>query len=255
MTRDPAAADASAHGLAEATLRAEALRVYHRYATEIVEAYSLCPYARRAREEGHVAVRVLLEPAMEDALLVQHIDELAADSSIEIGLLLLPRLDLEPLAFEHRVQALRRLHQAGPRGLVMALEAFHPLARIDTSEARRLIPWLRRTPDPTIQLARRSVLEELRASRPTGTGLVDLDAIEALLATTGADLARLTTAPREALHERIAETNLRTVERDGGARLGALLEDILADRNRAYAAIDGLAPPAPWRDTTPRSAS
>lgn len=233
---------------AERCLAEQALRVYRRYAYELVEAFSICPYARRSRQQGQVRELVLTDPAPELSSLLEHIEAMASDETIEIGLLLLPRSTLDARALEHCVQALRRLHQQGPQGLVMALEGFHPRAEVDASAPRRLIPFLRRTPDPTIQLARRTTLERLREGRPTGTSLIDLDAFEALLGSSNEEMIASLEPSLLPLHERVAETNWQTFCSESGESIAALLEAIHDDRDRSYASIDGLEPPPPrWR--------
>ena len=142
--------------MAHPELAAEALRVYRRYAIEIVEAFGLCPWAERARKTGRVAERVLLQRDSTAATALDCVADLAADPNVDIGLLIFPRLTLDPLAFEH-FTALVRDKDAERRplgGIVFAMAAFHPGAEADLSDAERLIPFLRRTPDPTIQLVR-----------------------------------------------------------------------------------------------------
>ena len=231
---------------AERALEKEARRVYRRYAVEIVETFTLCPYARRARQESRTREVVILGAAPDDGELEAAVEHLNEDEGVEIGLVLLPRVDLDPRDFEHRVQALRRTHQARHGGALVALEAFHPQADADASSARLLIPFLRRTPDPTIQVARLSVLERLRRGRAGGTGLVDLDALEAALADPSSKVDELLAAP-ETLHERIAENNLATFRGPEGDRMCSVLDAIFDDRDRSYEAIDGLQPrPPTW---------
>ena len=59
-------------------LEAEALRVYRRYQREVVEALNLCPWAERARLEGRVTERVLLQRSAESQLSLRAIRELEA---------------------------------------------------------------------------------------------------------------------------------------------------------------------------------
>jgi hypothetical protein len=217
-------------------LIAEALRVYRRYAIEIVEAFGLCPWATRARETGRVAERVLLQRDSSAAAALECVAELAASASIDIGLLIFPRLTLDPLAFEHFTASVRdRDAERHPLGAIpFAMAAFHPGAEADVSDAERLIPFLRRTPDPTIQLVRRSVLEKVRGKSSQGTGFVDpeaLDALEALASVAGTD------HEEQSLRERIARANHRTVMETGLEILRARLDDIRQDRTLAYARL------------------
>jgi hypothetical protein len=213
-----------------ARLEREALRVYARYQLEIVEGLSLCPWARRARLEGRVRQRVLLLRSADPTPVVASIAELAADPTIDIGLLLFPRLELDADGFERFVAAARLADEAGRPlgGVPFAMACFHPDAAPDLADPERLIPFLRRTPDPTVQLVRRSVLDEVRASAPHGTCFVD----ELQLGAVPLEPAEL-----PPLRERIARSNLETLRRVGLDEVSALLDQIRADRDRAYARI------------------
>lgn len=220
----------------ERELVAEALRVYRRYAVEIVEAFALCPWAARARESGRVAERVLLQRDSGTGDALDCVVALARDANVDIGLLIFPRLTLDPLAFEHFTAKVRdRDAERHPLGEIpFAMAAFHPAAEADLSDAERLIPFLRRTPDPTIQLVRRSVLDRVRGKSSQGTGFVDPEALAALE-------ALVSVAPPEqpelSMRERIARANHRTVLETGLANLSARLDDIRQDRARAYALL------------------
>jgi len=209
-------------------LRREALRVYRRYMVEVVEAFKLCPWAAAARRDGHVVEHVILaenqaNPRESLALLAS----LAPASETEIALFIYPDLELDRLAFERFVRTLRELDAARyPLGEIpFATAAFHPSARADVSEPERLIPFLRRTPDPTIQVVRRTALDRVRGGAEEGTSFFDL--------------ASLGTAPlpqREpvSLRQRIAQANLATVLERGVDALEAVFEDIQKDRDRSY---------------------
>jgi len=212
-------------------LELEALRVYRRYASEVVERYGLCPWAASARREGRIAERVLVASEPQDALepTLAALDELAHAPQIEIGLLLYPQLCLDRFAFEHFVANVRA-RDAARRELgatPFALAAFHPEAPARTDDAERLIPFLRRTPDPTIQLVRRDVLERMRG--PQGSGFVDVAMLtpQALLAEAA-----------EPLRRTIAKTNLETVCSVGVHVLEALFEDIRRDRDESYEKLE-----------------
>ncbi len=214
-------------------LEREALRVYARYQVEIVEACGLCPWAERARLEGRVHPRVVLAAGEEEAhaASLAVIDALAPDETVEVALLIYPRLDLGRPPFDAFFARMRdadaRRHPLG--AIPFAMAAFHPSAPADTRQPERLIPFLRRTPDPTVQLVRESVLDRVRGRSPQGTEYVDVSALEAFLATAG--------PPQPPLRERIARTNLATVERMGLEELTRRLEDIRRDRDEAYRAL------------------
>ena len=85
----------------------QALRVYRRYQREVVEALNLCPWAERARLEGHVTERVLLQRNGDLTPSLRAIAELQGQPEIEIALLIFPQLPLELREFETFVAELR----------------------------------------------------------------------------------------------------------------------------------------------------
>lgn len=204
----------------------EAVRVYRRYQLEIVEACGLCPWAERARLDGRVRERVILGEPLADAL--GYIGELAADEGVEIGLLLFPKLTIDRTGFDRFIAKLqdadRDRHPLGEIPFMFA--AFHPDAAADLSHPERLIPFLRRTPDPTIQLVRASVVDRMRTRVPHGTQFFDPSLLDAPPLDSGPEL-----------REKIAQTNMATVKRMGVEELRAKLDDILRDRNEAYRAL------------------
>ena len=215
-------------------LRREALRVYERYAVEVVEAFQLCPWARRARLDGQVRTDVLVQPAPDVGLILGQLDEIFRDQRIEVGLILLPRVTWDRHGFRRFVEEVRVGHAAGhaaaralgPPSLAMA--AFHPRAPIDLGTAARLVTFLRRTPDPTIQIVRQTALAAVRGPETSGSVYCAPGAV--------LDLAALAAAPLP-MADRVAESNLATVQRAGAERVEAILDDIRADRDRAYAAL------------------
>ncbi len=220
---------AGAKGLEE-RWRAEAERLHLRYVVEVVESFGLCPWAQRARQAGRTAVAVMLPPR--DALLAASLDVLdrwGLDESPEVGFLLYPRLPLsrpEFDAFLGRLQALAS--ERHPFGKVaFALAAFHPEAEPDLDNAERLVPFLRRTPDPCVQAVRMSVLQRVRSGTPQGTEFVDVESIARLL-------ARQEDLP---LRDRVARANLATVRGGGASELASRIDAIHMDRSATYAAL------------------
>lgn len=216
-------------------LEREARRVYARYQTEVVEAVGLCPWAKQAREDGTVRVEVVLAeaPTPEDVLPL--VDEVAQDDSVEIGILLFPNVTLPRGKWERLHSRLRNLDanrfKYGASPLTSA--AFHPVAEPNMASGDLLKPFIRRSPDPLIQLVRVSVLDAIRGERTGGTTVLDVKDIAGLDI---AALKALTQRPKP-VSEAVAESNLRAVERMGVTELTAVLDDIRRDRDEAYAKV------------------
>jgi hypothetical protein len=213
-------------------LEREALRLHARYTAEVVEACGLCPWAEQARIEGRVATRVCGRdgPDVGDALRI--LDALAHEPQIEVGFIVFPALELDRLAFAHFVADVRARDAAlrGAGKTVFALADFHPQAAADVRSPERLVPFLRRTPDPTIQLVRHTALHAVRLSADQGTSFIDLSQLSEGQWT---DFS----APIPPLAARVAKNNLRTVERMGAHALAARIESILEDRQASYFAL------------------
>lgn len=214
--------------------RREAERVHERYLIEVVEACGLCPWAERARRDGRTRTAVLLQ--VDDEAIAPSLaamDEWAADGRLDIGFLIFPRLPLGRTDFDRFVSRLRNADaQRRPPGEApFALAAFHPDAAPHLDDPERLIPFLRRTPDPCIQLVRMTTLRRVRNGTPEGTQFVDIKAIiEAALANEAAP----------PLRERIARANLQAVRRMGVAQLEERIGDIRRDRDQTYASLGAL---------------
>jgi hypothetical protein len=222
--------DVSAGGH-ESALRNEALRVYRRYALEVVEGFTLCPWAAAARRDGHVVEAVILaenqtDPQQSLALL----ESLSSRTETDIALFIYPDLELDRLGFESFVRTVRERdaarHEVGT--IPFAMAAFHPDARPDSSEPERLIPFLRRTPDPTIQVVRCAALDRVRGNSQEGTSFFDLHSLGTL---------PLPQKEPVSLRQRIAQANLDTALEVGVGTLEALFEDIRRDRDESYARI------------------
>lgn len=215
----------------ERELREEALRVYRRYMLEVVEAFTLCPWAAAARRDGHVVEAVILaENQADPQQSLTLLDSLAARPQTDIALFIYPDLELDRLGFESFVRTLRERdaarHELGT--IPFAMAAFHPDAQPDQSEPERLIPFLRRTPDPTVQVVRRSALDRVRGNSQEGTSFFDI-----------ANLAAMPLPQKEplSLRQRIARANLDTAREVGVETLEALFQDIRRDRDESYARI------------------
>ena len=215
----------------ESALRNEALRVYRRYMLEVVEGFTLCPWAAAARRDGHVVEHVILaenqgDPQQSLTLL----KSLEAHLQTDIALFIYPDLELDRLGFEGFVRTLREQDAARWEvgEIPFAMAAFHPDARADLKEPERLIPFLRRTPDPTIQVVRRAALDRVRGNSQEGTSFFDL-----------ADLGTLPLPQKEplSLRQRIAQANLDTTLEVGVETLETLFQDIRRDRDESYARL------------------
>ena len=183
---------------------AMALARHERYVREFVEAFNFCPYARRSREMGTLHRVVLLEDGFEAAAsaiasAIERFEQLPADS-MEVGFIILPLLSQRPQEFEMLVRAAREKTEArhGSSATPFYCVAFHPAFAEDLADEHRAVRFLRRSPDPTVQLVRASVLEKVRTSA--------------------------------AVSDRIAAANLKTLQGEGVAAMRALLGAIRADR-------------------------
>jgi hypothetical protein len=212
-------------------LAREVERVHTRYHCEVVEAFALCPWAKDARSGGRVHMHVTFTTRADPHTALAAIDHVMADPAIEIGMLIFPRLALDRLAFAHFVADIRALDEArsGRGEQRVALADFHPTAPADVTTPERLVPFLRRAPDPMIQSVRTETLARVRGEDGHGTRFIDPAAL---------DLTSLTAGPTpSSLAARVAQHNARSVERIGIARLEAVIADIAADRDRSYRAL------------------
>jgi hypothetical protein len=223
------------HSVTIERISQEAVRLYRRYQLEIVEACGLCPWAQRARLDDRLRIRVVAqaEPRGTEPSLAA-IDALIADERADVAVLIYPRLHLGRLEFERFVSEVRDAdaprHPLGCIPFVFA--AFHPDAQPDTSDAERLIPFLRRSPDPTVQVLRSGVLDKVRSSTPQGTQFMDLRMLEEL------DVSASAAGEQVSLRQRIARTNLATVHELGLAEVTRRIEAIAEDRRSTYRAIE-----------------
>jgi hypothetical protein len=188
---------------AAGALVAEALRVNARYVEEVVIGWDLCPWAARAWEQDQVERRVLLGAPPDPTAAAREIQELAAISTCAVGLLLFPRAQVSVGAWERFAEQARR--GAGP----FVIAAFHPDYRSSgrpATNAAELVSLIRRTPDPTLQLVRASLVDELARG--------------------GRDVSA-----------EVARRNFAQVTAGGPAALTALLDELRRDRDRAYAEL------------------
>ena len=214
-------------------LIAEARAVYVRYAREFVEGWRMCPWAERSRAEGHTVEHYLLDDVADEQALENALDRLhtiGEDPNIEVGLIIFPRLRVDRPEFDRFVASLRErdVTRYRPSRAPMALAAFHPVAVASTETPYRLVPFIRRSPDPLIQCVRVAILDGLRKG-DRGTNYLDPQGKDLLA------LFRTLQEQKPPLHERVAEMSLVTMFERGVAEAVALLDDILAERDARYA--------------------
>jgi hypothetical protein len=196
----------------------EARRLAFRYLTEVVERFDLCPWAAPARARGELWLDVV---DADDAAAA--IGRFLSTPGAVIGLIVVPGLDGPPAA----LRGLRDDLLAGPLGREVALADFHPAAALDRSHPSRLVPFLRRSPDPMLQAVRHADLASLHRVRPMMSP-----------ADQAAVLAGQHVAPFRDPVAEVATTNLRTFDAHAD-ELRARLDEIHADRERTYAALAG----------------
>ena len=141
----------------------EALARNDRYLREFIEGLHICPYARGCREEGRLHRQVLLDRTLDAPRVAGLIRELDAEAEIEVGLLIFPLLQIEARAFERFISELRTRYAAGrttPVGYFIV--AFHPELPLQMKNPDVAVRFMRRSPDPTIQLVRPSAIERAR---------------------------------------------------------------------------------------------
>lgn len=200
-----------------------------RYLREFVEALELCPYAKRCRETGQLHRRVVLAEGVPAALQAAREVEVLPAGSLEVALLIFPRFAAGPRAFDELCRQVRE----GLRDFFCV--AFHPDLPEDLADEHRAVGFIRRSPDPTLQLVRASVLSQVRGARTGGSTFLDLGklSLPELLAV----------ASPLSVSEKIALANLATLQREGPGRARALLEELRKTRHLlAPAEISGINP-------------
>jgi hypothetical protein len=199
-----------------AAIEREARRLLDRYLTEVVERFALCPWAVAARRRGEVRVEIL-HATVDDAAVAAAIDRIVADASAALGMVVLAASAITP-------PALRRLRDAAVRPEV-AIADFHPDGAGDLDSPARLVPLLRRSPDPMLQVVRWSLLDAARRLPPP------LDRGAQLRALAGHDSADA--APLDVTDD-IARANHAAITALGVDALTAVLDELARDRAAAY---------------------
>ena len=186
---------------ADDSFEQRALRRHRRYQEEIVERYAVCPWAKSARQAGRVRAHVVADVQCDATRLKALIDAWADDEACDVAFIILPRFDGGMDAFD---QLTAEVGELRPDEFLSA--PFHPGAPEDGG----VIRFLRQTPDPTIQLVRRSRLDEVRSQDPAhyqDIFSLDLDALKpgaparTVAASVLAHNTRLVATHREAIAE------------------------------------------------------
>lgn len=202
--------------MAENRRRAEVVRLLERYLVEVVEMYDLCPWAKLARQRKEVGVEVLWgSPSLADW--VDTARDLLDRRAIQVVMIVAPETPDNLAEF-------RRVRDRVAAELPMTgVAEFHPDANLDLSTPPRLVPFLRRSPDPLLQLVPLSLLDAVRAAPHAAAREQQAQILVGRAPTPKPD-----TADRIAIANHAMVTNVQ-------AQMLATLDDIMADRKRSYA--------------------
>jgi len=194
-------------------LATQALRLHDRYLNEVVLAYGLCPWAERVVRQGTFRRAVVSDSQPAPGALSPFIDQWLTEAPpVDIAFVIFPRLALSAAAFDGFTEKMRRAERARrplSESSPFLLAAFHPFGDRAFRDANQMVAFVRRCPDPTVQLVRASLMEQVRAA--------------------GVDVS-----------DSVARQNFATVSARGVEALGAILEDLRSDRDRSYREIGEL---------------
>ena len=202
----------------DAARRDEVTRILGRYLVEVVERWDMCPWARSAREGGEVAIDVVWGTPSEDAW-VAAAAALLARPATRVAMVVAPQLEVDASTLHGiRDVVARRIPTAG-------IAEFHPHAPLDLATPPRLVPFVRRSPDPLLQLVPLALLDAVRVPPPIAARAQQAQVLAGLHAPPVRDIAA-----------RIASTNHATVSAHQ-AEIIAVLDDISRDRATSYARV------------------
>jgi hypothetical protein len=200
--------------------RAEVIRVFERYLVEIVERYNLCPWAHGAREGGEIAVEVVWGAPPIDAW-VAAAEALLDRQHTRVAMVIAPELSITRADLRSvRDRVALRLPHAG-------VAEFHPGATLDLASPGRLIPFVRASPDPLLQLVPLDILDQVRTV-PTPPTLQEQAQFLGGLITLA--------PPRPDIAVRIAEANHASISAAQDDVMHTM-QAIAADRAAAYARV------------------
>lgn len=207
--------------MAEQRRETEVIRLLERYLIEVVERWNMCPWAKSARKNGEVEIGVVWgTPTIGEWATAAR--ALLDKPTCRVAMIVAPEYDIDRID----LHGVRNDVTAAVSGTGVA--EFHPDAPLDLGSPARLVPFIRRSPDPMLQLVPLSILDGIRASSDSVTRVQQVGMM--------ADLAP---PPRPDPADTVAENNFETLTA-AHAEVVATLADIAADRARTYAAM-GLA--------------
>ena len=237
--------------------------LHARYVHEVVEDLSLCPFARKCREQGRLQRPTFLGPASPQEAARRLLDCVQDHPDVEVVLLTFitrgavpgtpPAPDASERAFaDHErfdefVKEVRDVYTGFPRVPArFYMVAFHPAyVRADTRRPLTpdsLVPLLRRTPDPVIQCIRADLLDHIRRQAQTAAEARFRDEM-ARLGPEFLILAERAIQADPELSQDIARHNFDSVGAGAGrARLEAIIAEILAARAALERGDQGDAP-------------
>lgn len=199
----------------------EVIRLLERYLIEVVERWNMCPWAKSARKNGEVAIGVVWgTPTIADWAAAAR--TLLDRPTTRVAMVVAPEYDIDRID----LHGVRNDVSKAVGGTGIA--EFHPDAPLDLGSPSRLVPFVRRSPDPMLQFVPLTLLEALRANSDSVTRVQQVGM-----------LADLVAAPRPDPADMVAENNFAAVSA-AHADIVATLAEIAGDRARTYAAL-GLA--------------
>lgn len=193
-------------------------RLLDRYLVEVVETYNFCPWARTARTKGELTRAIVwgARPPLEAWLAAAR--SLLARPETRVAMVIAPE-------YAGTLAELRELRGEAAKILVEAgIAEFHPRAELDLASPARLVRFLRRSPDPMLQLVPIAILDSVR----TGDRRV-IDRAELAAVLNGS----LVLEVEQDIGDKIADANFATVGA-APAAIEAALDAIAADRAASY---------------------
>jgi hypothetical protein len=201
--------------MGESAKSAEAKRILERYVCEVVVEFDLCPWARTSRRNGEIGVEILLgTPTIADWIAgVRR----AFAPGIRVAMVVAPELTIE-LAALHEVRnaVTAQLPETG-------VAEFHPHAAFDLATPARLVPFLRRSPDPMLQVVPLALLAGVRT-----TSLPDRAQQAQILSGVSVESRDIAAQIATANHAMVAARH---------AEIEAALTSIAEDRRTSYARV------------------